>query len=79
MSHPTADWIYQHARKKMPHISLGTVYRNLNTLTGEGLLQEITNTKGLSRYQAEAVLSPAQKLERFRIGLKLLAGSCVSE
>ncbi|HET6266096.1 MAG TPA: transcriptional repressor [Acidobacteriota bacterium] len=52
MTHPTADWIYQQARRKMAHISLGTVYRNLKALTNEGRLQEITTTKGPSRYDA---------------------------
>ncbi len=31
-SHPTADEIYAVVRAKMPHISLGTVYRNLELL-----------------------------------------------
>jgi Fur family peroxide stress response transcriptional regulator len=31
-SHPTADWIYNEARKEVPDISLGTVYRNLRLL-----------------------------------------------
>ena len=31
-SHPTADEIYTLVRGKMPHISLGTVYRNLELL-----------------------------------------------
>jgi len=52
MTHPTADWIYQEARRKMPHISLGTVYRNLKFLTQESRLLEITTTKGPSRYDA---------------------------
>jgi Fur family peroxide stress response transcriptional regulator len=52
MTHPTADWVYQEARRKMPRISLGTVYRNLKTLTEEGRLLEITTTKGPSRYDA---------------------------
>ena len=30
--HPTAEWIYFQAKKKIPRISLGTVYRNLNQL-----------------------------------------------
>jgi len=36
----TADEIYTKARKRLPNISLGTVYRNLNKLVGEGLLSE---------------------------------------
>jgi Fur family peroxide stress response transcriptional regulator len=50
MSHPTADWVYENARRKMPHISLGTVYRNLNTLVREGRILAITNSRGPVRY-----------------------------
>lgn len=35
-THPTADEIYSMVRKKMPRISLGTVYRNLDMLAGSG-------------------------------------------
>lgn len=52
MSHPTADWVYENARRKMPHISLGTVYRNLNTLVREGRILAITNSRGPVRYDA---------------------------
>jgi Fe2+ or Zn2+ uptake regulation protein len=52
MTHPTADWVYERARTKMPRISLGTVYRNLKQLTADGLLAEITTTRGASRYDA---------------------------
>lgn len=52
MSHPTADWVYQNARRKMPHISLGTVYRNLNTLVREGRILAITNSRGPVRYDS---------------------------
>ena len=31
-THPTAFEIYEEAKKELPNISLGTVYRNLNTL-----------------------------------------------
>lgn len=31
-SHPTADEIYSMVRARLPHISLGTVYRNLELL-----------------------------------------------
>jgi Fur family transcriptional regulator, peroxide stress response regulator len=36
----TADEVYSMARKRLPNISLGTVYRNLNKLVGDGLLSE---------------------------------------
>ena len=35
-SHPTADAVYEAVRKKIPNISLGTVYRNLNMLADAG-------------------------------------------
>ena len=41
-SHPTADWIYDQVRKKMPHISLGTIYRNLGILKETGEIQELS-------------------------------------
>ncbi|HSG28695.1 MAG TPA: transcriptional repressor [Candidatus Krumholzibacterium sp.] len=34
--HPTADDVFESVRKKMPHISLATVYRNLNILAESG-------------------------------------------
>jgi Fe2+ or Zn2+ uptake regulation protein len=38
-SHPTADQIYERVRKKLPTISLGTVYRNLQKLVIDEKLQ----------------------------------------
>lgn len=35
-SHPTADEIYGMVKQKLPRISLGTVYRNLDLLTTTG-------------------------------------------
>ena len=43
--HPTADWIYEKAREKIPNISLGTVYRNLKILRDEGLILELNDGK----------------------------------
>jgi Fe2+ or Zn2+ uptake regulation protein len=40
-THPTADEMYQILREKMPRISLGTVYRNLETLSKTGFLRKI--------------------------------------
>jgi Fe2+ or Zn2+ uptake regulation protein len=41
-SHPTADQIFLKVRRQLPSISLGTVYRNLQKLAGEGQLQVLT-------------------------------------
>jgi Fe2+ or Zn2+ uptake regulation protein len=38
-SHPTADQVYGRVRKKLSHISLGTVYRNLQKLVAQRKLQ----------------------------------------
>ncbi len=35
-SHPTADEIYAMTRERLPRVSLGTVYRNLDLLTRQG-------------------------------------------
>lgn len=49
-SHPPADWIYIQARKVLPNLSLGTVYRNLNILRGMGEILELNYGSTLSRY-----------------------------
>jgi Fur family ferric uptake transcriptional regulator len=41
MDHPTAEWVHRQARRRMPRISLGTVYRNLKALESQGLIREI--------------------------------------
>jgi Fur family ferric uptake transcriptional regulator len=40
-SHPTADEVYDTVRRRMPRISLGTVYRNLEILSQWGLVQRL--------------------------------------
>ena len=40
-SHPTADEVYEMVRKRLPRISLGTVYRNLEILSQLGLIQKL--------------------------------------
>ena len=39
--HPTADEVYELVRKRLPRISLGTVYRNLEILSAQGLIRRI--------------------------------------
>ena len=48
-SHPTADWVYSKAKKALPNISLGTVYRNLKQLTEQGVIRTI-HDGSLARY-----------------------------
>lgn len=35
-THPTAEHVFDEVRRTLPRISLGTVYRNLQRLAGEG-------------------------------------------
>lgn len=39
--HPGADIIYNEVRKVLPHISLGTVYRNLEFLSERGTIRKL--------------------------------------
>ncbi|MGD9581716.1 MAG: transcriptional repressor [Vampirovibrionia bacterium] len=49
-SHPTADQLYELVRKKMPKVSLGTVYRNLEYLSKEGVIQKLESGSGQKRF-----------------------------
>lgn len=52
-SHPDANWIYKKVSKKIPKISLGTVYRNLNILCQENLVKELSFQPNVTRYDAD--------------------------
>jgi Fur family ferric uptake transcriptional regulator len=41
LTHPTAGEIYEIVRKRLPRISLGTVYRNLEILSEIGMIQKL--------------------------------------
>lgn len=47
--HPSADMIYESLRPDYPHISLGTVYRNLKSLSAEGVIGRLT-VEGKERF-----------------------------
>ena len=40
-SHPTAERVHEMVRRRLPRVSLGTVYRNLRLLVTEGLVKEL--------------------------------------
>jgi len=40
-SHPTAERVHEMVRRRLPRVSLGTVYRNLRLLIAEGLVNEL--------------------------------------
>ena len=50
-THPTADEVYVAVRKEMPHISKGTVYRNLDFFVQRGLIKEIPGAQ--KRFDAD--------------------------
>ena len=49
-NHPTAYQVYEECIKEIPNISLGTVYRNLNTLVSLGEIQRLDISNGITRY-----------------------------
>jgi Fur family ferric uptake transcriptional regulator len=49
-SHPTADELYELVRKRMPKISLGTVYRNLDILATQGIIQKLHVAESQMRF-----------------------------
>ena len=40
--HPTAYMVYENVKKEIPDISLGTVYRNLNSLVENNIIKKIS-------------------------------------
>ena len=51
-SHPTADEIYAMVRKRLPRISLGTVYRNLDFLSESGEILKLEVAGSIRRFDA---------------------------
>jgi Fe2+ or Zn2+ uptake regulation protein len=51
-SHPTAEWVYEAVRRSLPHVSLGTVYRNLQVLVAEGRLRSWSRGR-ITRFDAD--------------------------
>ena len=48
--HPTADEIYEKVRKRIPRISLGTVYRNLDILECSGAIRKLDSGRSQMRF-----------------------------
>jgi Fur family ferric uptake transcriptional regulator len=49
-SHPTAMEVFELARKRLPRISLGTVYRNLEVLAETGIIQKLETAGSQMRF-----------------------------
>jgi Fur family ferric uptake transcriptional regulator len=51
-SHPTASELYELVRRRLPKVSLGTVYRNLDLLARMGVIEKLENASGEARFDA---------------------------
>ena len=49
-THPSADELYSIVRRRLPRVSLGTVYRNLEVLSDLGEIQTLELSGSLKRY-----------------------------
>lgn len=49
-SHPTAGEVYDMVRRELPRVSLGTVYRNLETLSRDGYILKLDLDEGQKRF-----------------------------
>jgi len=58
--HPDADRLFARVRRELPTISLGTVYKTLDTLKELGAIVEVDAPRSATRY--EAVLEPHHHL-----------------
>lgn len=65
-SHPTATMLYEIVRRRMPKISLGTVYRNLELLARRGLIQKLDFAGGEARF--DGTVAPHDHLRCVRCG-----------
>jgi Fe2+ or Zn2+ uptake regulation protein len=52
-THPSAEWIYEEARKEMPSIGIATVYRNLNALVSAGEIERISGSGNADRFDGQ--------------------------
>ena len=52
-SHPTAAWLYDRLKPEFPHLSPGTVYRNLTILIEQGLVRKIDAGSTFDRFEAK--------------------------
>ncbi len=53
-NHPTAEQVFYAVRTEIPHISLATVYKALETLVGAGVAARIAHESGAARYDARS-------------------------
>ena len=53
LDHPAAETIHKRLKKRMPTISLDTIYRTLTTLENHGLIRKVQTAESQARFEAE--------------------------
>ena len=51
--HPSAEWVYNQVKFRIPNISIGTVYRNIAAFKEEGAVVSVGVVNGQERYDAD--------------------------
>ena len=57
VDHPTADELYMDVLKELPKVSLGTIYRNLEQMSGQGIILKIEGA-GQKRFDPNPLPHP---------------------
>jgi Fur family peroxide stress response transcriptional regulator len=65
-SHPSAQWVYEKLRPRIPGLSLATVYRNINLFLREGSLISVGVVNGEERF--DGIVAPHPHLVCQRCG-----------
>ncbi len=63
-SHPSADVVYDYVRTRLPNVSLGTVYRNLETMYRHGMIVKIETPDGQKRFDYDVSSHPHFRCEK---------------
>ena len=53
--HPSAEVLHQRLRRKIPMISLDTVYRTLATFESHGLISKVDTVESQARFEAKGI------------------------
>jgi Fur family peroxide stress response transcriptional regulator len=51
--HPSVEAIYQEVKKRLPMISIGTIYKTLEKFQEVGLIQKVSPISEVARYEAK--------------------------
>ena len=84
-THPNAEMIYQLAKKELPHISMGTVYRNLSAMSARGEILRIPVMDGPDRFDGDiskhdhAVCRGCGRLFDLPAGVTYIPDHCIPE